>query len=82
MRTSMKAYSLISLSLVLLFSGCADRSADARRAEQEAESKAQAEAARREMDAVPKAFKSRDYFKKNEPEKAEASAAEVPRQNP
>lgn len=66
----MKTHLFIGLSLVvLLASGCTDREAEARRAKEDADAKARAEAARKEMDAMPKAFKSRDYFKKNEPEK-------------
>lgn len=64
----MKSYLLLSLSLAVLFSGCSDRAAEARREREAAESKARAEAARKEMDALPKAFRPRDYFKKNEPE--------------
>lgn len=63
--------------LVALFSaGCTDREAAAKRAKEEAEAKARAEAARKEMEALPKAFKSRDYFKKNEPEKKSDPASE------
>ncbi len=45
---------------MLVAGGCADR---------EAEAKARAEAARKEMDALPKTFETPDYYKKNEPEK-------------
>ena len=55
--------------LVLLATGCTDRESKARRAREEAEAKARAEAARKEMEAVPKAFQTPDYFKKNQPEK-------------
>lgn len=63
--------------IALLFTGCTDREAEARRAREEAEAKARAEAARKEMDALPKAFKSRDYFKKNEPDKKPDKPAET-----
>ena len=66
------------LCVALLTSGCTDRDAEARRAKEEAEAKARAAAARKEADALPKAFKSRDYFKKNEPEKKPDAAAEKP----
>ena len=33
------------------------------------EAQARAEAARKEMEALPKTFQTPDYFKKNEPEK-------------
>ena len=66
----MKTRLFIGLSfMVLLASGCRDREAEARRAKEDADAKARAEAARKEMEALPKTFKSRDYFKKNEPEK-------------
>ncbi len=57
------------LCIILLASGCTDREAETRRAKEEAEAKARAEAARQEMDALPKAFKSPPFFKLNEPEK-------------
>ncbi len=57
------------LCIVLLAFGCTDREAEARRAKEETEAKARAEAARQEMDALPKAFKSPPFFKLNEPEK-------------
>ena len=57
------------LFIVLLVSACTDREAEARRAKEEADAKARAEAARKEMDALPKAFKSEPFFKLNEPEK-------------
>ena len=42
----------------LIHTGCADR---------EAEEKARAEAARKEMEQLPKTFSTPDYYKKNEP---------------
>ena len=69
-KSTMKTYVIIGILLAILFgSGCSDHQAEARRAREEAEAKARAEASRKEMEAMPKAFKSRDYFKKNEPEK-------------
>jgi hypothetical protein len=69
-KIGMKTHVIIGISLAILFgAGCSDREAEARRAREEAEAKARAEAARKEMEAAPKTFKSRDYFKKNEPEK-------------
>ena len=66
----MKNRLIIGFSLVvLLTSGCTDREAEVRKAKEDADAKARAEAARKEMEVVPKVFKSRDYFKKNEPEK-------------
>ena len=49
---------------VLVAGECADREAEARRVREEAEAKARAEAARKEMETLPKVFKNRDYLKK------------------
>ena len=68
--------------LVLLSAGCTDREAEARRIKEEADAKARADAARKEMDALPKAFQTPDYFKKNEPAKKPASAPDPKRTNP
>lgn len=65
--------------LALLLTGCTDHEAEARRAREEADAKARAEAARKEMDALPKTFKSRDYFKKNEPEKKPEPSTDAPK---
>jgi len=54
----------VLLMTVLIAGGCADREAEARRAREEAEAKARAEAARKEMETLPKVFKNRDYLKK------------------
>lgn len=66
--------------------GCTDREAEARKAREDAEAKALAEAARKEMHVLPKAFQTPDYFKKNEPAKpsapAPASASETPKPTP
>ena len=70
------------LLVVLLSAGCADREAEARRAREEAEAKARADAARKEMDAVPKAFKSPQFFKLNEPEKKADPAPSPKKTNP
>jgi len=63
---------------------CMDREAEARKVKADAEAKARAEAARKEMDALPKAFKSPQFFKLNEPDKkaAPAPAPEQPKPNP
>ncbi len=75
----------VFLIALLLLVGCVDREAEARRAREEAEAKARAEAARKEMNALPKAFKSPDFFKLNEPaQKAAPEPAPAPekKQNP
>jgi len=79
----MKTRLLIGLALVVLLAfGCTDREAEARRVREDAEAKARAEAARKEMEALPKTFKSRDYFKKNEPEKKSEPAPVAPKPTP
>lgn len=78
MKTMLKVGAFVA---VLLAVGCADREAEARKAREDAEAKARAEAARKEMEALPKAFKSRDIFKKNEPEEKSAPAPEAKPQN-
>jgi len=70
------------LCITLFASGCTDREAEARRVKEDADAKARAEAARKEMDALPKAFQTPDYFKKNEPSKKPASAPDPKRTNP
>ena len=77
----MKTTVVVGITLVaLLATACTDHEAEARKAKAEAEAKARAAAARREMEAVPKAFQSRDYFKKNEPEKKPEQATEPEKQ--
>jgi hypothetical protein len=79
----MKTHLIIGISLaVLLASGCTHREAEARKAKEEAETKARAMAARKEMEALPKAFQTPDYFKKNAPEKKADPAPEPKKANP
>ena len=54
---------------MLLSLGCSVREAEAEKPKRDREAQARAEAARTEMDALPKTFRTPDYFKKNEPEK-------------
>lgn len=76
----MKTTVVVGITLVaLLATACTDREAEARKAKAEAEAKARAAAAQKEMEALPKAFQSRDYFKKNEPEKKPEPAADQPK---
>ena len=70
------------LFIVLLVSACTDREAEARKAKEEADAKARAEAARKEMDALPKAFKSEPFFKLNEPEKKSDPVPSPKKTNP
>ena len=70
------------LFIVVLVSACTDREAEVRRAKEEADAKARAEAARKEMDALPKAFKSEPFFKLNEPEKKSDPVPSPKKTNP
>lgn len=65
MRTFFWALPAIVLALSLTL-GCTNRKAAAR---EQAEAKARADAVRREMEQLPKTFKSPPLFKRNEPEK-------------
>ena len=80
----MKTLALIGVSLaIFLASGCTDREAEVRQAKEAADAKARADAARKEMEALPKAFQTPDYFKKNEPTKKPApSPTEHRKTNP
>ena len=60
--------SILCVALVGL-AGCSDRKAEAKKAQEDAQAKARAEAARKEMEQLPKTFQTPDYFKKNEPTK-------------
>jgi hypothetical protein len=87
-KLSMKTTLFVGVFVVglLAATGCTDREAEARKAREDAEAKARAEAARKEMNALPKAFQTPDYFKKNEPAKttapAPAPAPEKPKPTP
>ncbi len=70
------------LFIVVLVSGCTDHEAEARRAKDEADAKARAEAARKEMDALPKAFKSEPFFKLNEPDNKAKTVPDPKKINP
>ena len=79
----MKKYLIIGISIaVLVASGCRDREEEIRKAKEDTDAKTRAETARKEMDALPKTFKSRDYFKKNEPDKKPDAPATEQKPNP
>lgn len=79
----MKTPLIIGISAALLIgNGCADRDIEARRTREDAEAKGRAEAARKEMDALPKAFQTPDYFKKNSATKKSDPAPESKKTNP
>lgn len=63
---------------IIGFCGCSDRKAELQKAQEESQAKARADAAKREMDALPKAFKSPQFFKLNEPEKKPVSPPPEP----
>jgi len=79
----MKIPLIIGVSLaVLLVSGCKNREAEARKAKEAADAKVRAEAARKEMEALPKVFQTPDYFRKNEPEKKAAATSQPKKATP
>ena len=55
----MKIVPYIVFSAVISLAGCTDKKAEADKARQEAEAKARAEAAKKEMQTLPEAFKPR-----------------------
>lgn len=63
----------LRLAILLLFTAlaaaCSDKKTEAQKAKEDASAKARAEAAKREMETLPKAFSTPDYYKKNEPAK-------------
>lgn len=68
----------ISLLVIVLASACSEAKRDAEKAKEDASAKARADAARKEMETLPKAFSTPDYYKKNEPSKtATPPAAET-----
>ena len=72
----MKSPLLIGFCCVaLLAAGCTDQETKPSISREDKAAEARAEAARKEMEALPKAFQTPDYFKKNDPEK---KAVEVP----
>lgn len=66
----MKAILKVVLILAVAFAvGCTDREREAEKAKQDAAAKARADAAKKEMETLPKVFSTPDYYKKNEPAK-------------
>jgi hypothetical protein len=71
---------ILTLNLFLIVTvcaGCADNRKETEQAKADAAAKARAEAAKKEMETLPKVFRSRDIFEKNEAEKAEPKKADV-----
>lgn len=64
---------LVLVLALTLLAGCADKRAIEQKARDDAEAKARAEAARKEMEAVPKVFRPQYYNKRLEPESKSTS---------
>lgn len=80
----MKSPTILAGIFAMLFvlAGCAKDTAKSEKARADAEAKARAEAARKEMETLPKVFRTPEYFKKNEPAKTDATTqpnADVPK---
>ncbi len=65
----------ISLLVIALGSACSETKREAEKAKEDASAKARAEAAKKEMETLPKAFSTPDYYKKNEPAKTTTQPA-------
>lgn len=70
---------ILALAIVGLLAGCAEKQAATKKAEEEAAAKARANAARKEMETVPKVFRPQYHNKRLEPE---PNAATQPKQQP
>jgi hypothetical protein len=68
-------------TMLFVLAGCAKNLAKSEKARADAEAKVRAEAARKEMETLPKVFRTPEYFKKNEPAKTDTAQpkAEVPK---
>jgi hypothetical protein len=64
----MKSFAIL-LYLMSLVTACSDGKREAEKAKADASAKARADAAKKEMETLPKAFSTPDYYKKNEPTK-------------
>jgi hypothetical protein len=71
-------YPLMLLVITALVTGCADQKAAERKVREDAAAKARAEAARKEMEAVPKVFRPQYHNKRLEPETPPAVPAPTP----
>jgi hypothetical protein len=64
----MKSFLVVLIAgLLSVLSGCYDLEAHNRRAREEQDAKARSEATRKEMEILPKAFQTPDYFRVNQP---------------
>jgi hypothetical protein len=63
------------LTVTMVGNGCADKKAAEEKARQDAEAKARADAAKKEMQTLPQAFRPNYYGKRLEPEKSPVTTA-------
>lgn len=63
MKTMLTAVLIITSTLL---SGCTEKAATSKAAQESADAKARSEALKKEMETAPKVFSNRDVFKKNE----------------
>jgi hypothetical protein len=69
---------LISILLIVTSLGCSESKKQTEKVQADAAAKARAEAAKKEMDTLPKVFRSRDIFEKNEPTKSQQNPTDTP----
>lgn len=67
----------VVLTMLFVLAGCSKDSAKSEKARADAEAKARAEASRKEMETLPKVFRTPDYFKKNEPAKTDTAQSKT-----
>jgi hypothetical protein len=67
---------LISILAIAVITGCSEARKQDQNAKADAEAKARADMAKKEMDTLPKVFRSRDIFKKVEPTNTQSTTAE------
>ena len=73
--TAMKPHlSLILVFTVLTSVGCSEAKKETEKNQPDGAAKARADAAKKEMDTIPKVFRSRDIFEKNEPVKTQQNS--------
>jgi hypothetical protein len=72
------AIPLFSVLIIMTSLGCSESKKQNEKAQADAAAKARAEAAKKEMDTLPKVFRSRDIFEKNEPAKSQQNPTDTP----
>ncbi len=65
--------SILIVAGLLLCAACTDtsREREAKKAKEDADAKLRADAAKKEMETLPNTFSTPDYYKKNQPAKAQ-----------